>query len=180
MPSTPRRRVDRFLDPAYLTAVGSTSIGELRDMRDECEEFEAEVSYARRLLQGKLDILRHEIDRRQQGGEAGLEALIQKLPTILADEGGTGGSGRHTRILLPKAAEKRRREIERFASEDTLAHLDVVSIEELTEVVDRLAEAEAKASLERRQMLEVLDRIASEMVRRYREGQEDPSALLSK
>lgn len=178
--SRPRRRADRFLDPSYLDGLESQVIQDLRTMRDECEEFEAEVSYARRLLQGKLDILRHEIDRRRAGGEMASEGLIEKLPAILADEGGPGASGRHTRILLPKAAARRRREIERMASEDTLAHLDDLPMEELSRVIDRLAEAEVKVSQERKQILGVLDRIASELVRRYREGQEDPAALLSR
>lgn len=176
----PRRRADRFLDPSYSSDLEMRPSQQLRSMRDECEEFEAEVSYARRLLQGKLDILLHELDRRRKGGERGLESLIEKLPTILADEGGPGVSGRHTRILAPPSAEKRRREIERLASEDTIAHLDNLATEELATVVERLSEAEAKASAERKQVLLVLDRIASEMVRRYQEGQEDPSALLSK
>lgn len=176
--SRPRRRGDRFLDSSYVEDLENRPFPELRTMRDECEEFEAEVSYGRRLLQGKLDILRHEIDRRRAGGEPGLEELISKLPTILADETGPGGFGRHTRLRLP-GAEKRRREIERLASEDTLAHLDDLSMDELSAMIDRLAEAETKISGERRLILQVLDRISSEMVRRYREGLQDPSALLS-
>jgi hypothetical protein len=174
----PRRRADKFLDGSYLEDLENRPFPELRSMRDECEEFEAEVSYGRRLLQGKLDILRHEIDRRRAGGEPGFEELISKLPTILADETGPGGFGRHTRVRLP-GAEKRRREIERLASEDTLAHLDDLAMDELSTMVDRLAEAESKISVERRRILQVLDGIASEMVRRYREGLQDPSALLS-
>lgn len=176
--SKPRRRADRLLDANFLGDLEARPFPELRKMRDECEEFEAEVSYARRLLQGRLDILRHEIGRRQAGGEPGLEDLISKLPSILADETGPGGFGRHTRVRLP-GAEKRRREIERLASEDTLAHLDVLTMEEISKIVDRLSGAEAKISGERRLILQVLDQIASEMVRRYREGLQDPSALLS-
>lgn len=178
MTTTPRRRADRFFGPAYLGDLQSRSTAQLREMREECEEFEAEVSYARRLVQGKLDILRHEIDRRREGGDSGIESLIAKLPSILADEGGPGGFGRHTRILLPGGAERRRREVERLASEDTLAHLDDLSTEQLSVVIDRLAETEAKVSQERRQILEVIDEITSEMVRRYRDGHEDPTALV--
>lgn len=179
MTTTPRRRADRFFDPSYLDGLQTRSTPDLRKMREECEEFEGEVSYARRLVQGKLDILKHEIERRHGGGESGIESLISKLPSILADEGAPGGFGHHTRILLPGGAERRRREIERLASEDTLAHLDDLSTGQLSVVIDRLAEAEAKVSQERRQILEVIDKITSEMVRRYRDGQEDPAALLT-
>lgn len=172
----PRRRADLIFEADYLTGLEDRSIQDLRKMRDECEAFEAEISYARRLLQGKLDILRHEIDRRREGGESGVEALIERLPKILADDGARG-FGRHTRVGIPQGAEQRRREVERLASESSLAHLDELPQEELSGYVDTLAEAEAKASQERRQILEVIDRITTEMVRRYREGHEDPAAI---
>lgn len=177
--TAPRRRADRLFDASYLDSLKSRPILELREMREECDEFEVEVSYARRLLQGKLDILKHEVERRRAGGESGVESLIEKLPSILADEERPAGFGRATRILTPSGADRRRREIERLASEDTLAHLDDLPTEKLSEVIDRLAETEAKVSQERRQVLELIDRITSEMVRRYVEGEEDPSAILT-
>src|SRR5207244_11375124 len=51
----------------------------------ECTELETEVSFVRRLAQGRIDILDAERDRRASGGS--LEDLIGSLSKILADEG---------------------------------------------------------------------------------------------
>jgi hypothetical protein len=174
----PRRREDRIFDPAYLADVQMVSMSELRTMRVECEAYEAELSYARRLLQGKLDILRHALERRVAGGGAHIEALIVKLPSILSDEGPHGSGGRFQRILLPKAAENQRRQVERLASESTLASIDERTSDELNGIVERLATAESQTSTDRRRVQKILDDIHAELVRRYREGSEDPSALL--
>jgi hypothetical protein len=174
----PRRREDRIFDPSYLAGIQSVTMAELRTMRDECEAFEAELSYARRLLQGKLDIIRHALERRLDGGGAHIEALIVKLPSILSDDGPPSTGGRFQRILLPKAAESQRRRVERLASESTLASIDELSSDELNEIVERLATGESETSTDRRRVQKILDDIHAELVRRYREGSEDPSALL--
>jgi hypothetical protein len=175
----PRRREDRIFDPGYLNDLQAITMPDLRAMRDECEAFEVELSYARRLLQGKLDIIRHALERRVGGGAAHIEALIVKLPSILSDEGPPGTGGRFQRILLPKAAENQRRRMERLASESTLASIDELSSDELKVIVERLSAAETQTSVERRRVQKILDDIHAELVRRYREGSEDPSALLS-
>ncbi|MGH9194709.1 MAG: aerial mycelium formation protein [Acidimicrobiia bacterium] len=178
MSNRPRRRADRIFEPDYLESLKSVTTDELRKSREECEQLEAELSYTRRLLQGKLDILHHELERLADGGKSDIKGLIEKLPSILAD-GQPGGFGRHVRVLLPRNAEKQRREVERLASSANLARLDELSSEEIEEIVERVSEAEGKVSTERRQVQDVMDAIRAEMVRRYREGQEDPSALLS-
>jgi hypothetical protein len=175
----PRRSEDRIFDPNYLDGIPSVSMAELRAMRDECAAFEVELSYARRLLQGKLDIIRHALERRLDGGAAHIEALIVKLPSILSDEGPPGAGQRFQKVLLPKAAENQRRRVERLASEATLASIDEVSTDELNDIVERLASAEEQTSTERRRAQKILDAIHAELVRRYQEGSEDPSALLS-
>ena len=179
MSEKPRRAEDRIFEPAYLEGIQSVSMPELRAMRDECESFEIELSYARRLLQGKLDIIRHALERRLAGGASHIEALIVKLPSILSDEGPPGAGQRFQKILLPKAAENQRRQVERLASESTLASIDDASTEDLNEIVERLSEAETRTSTDRRRVQKILDGIHAELVRRYREGSEDPSALLS-
>lgn len=153
-------------------------------MRAECEEFEAEISYARRLLQGKVDIMRHALERRMAGGESRIEALILRLPSILSDgstpaQAKPGGTGRLARIQPPRHPEKQRRRVERLASEATLARIDELSTDEIAEIVESLSAEETKASEERRRVQKVLDEIHAELVRRYREGSEDPAGLLT-
>jgi hypothetical protein len=146
-------------------------------MREECEELEAEISYTRRLLHGKLDIVRHELERRAAGGNSDIQTLVERLPSILG-EGPAGAGGRHLRVLVPRNADVQRRMVERLASDATLAHIDDLSAQELSGIMSKLAGAEAKASEDRRAIQESMDRVRAELVRRYREGQEDPFALL--
>ncbi len=60
---------------------------ELRDLIHECERQENEISYQRRLLHGKIGLLRAELVARRQKGQGSLDVDIQKLAAILAGKG---------------------------------------------------------------------------------------------
>lgn len=183
MESRPRRRDDRIFEPSYVDDLEDLPTQDLRKRRQECETLEAEISYTRRLLQGKVDILRAELERRSDGRDPGVESLKDTLPQILADSQPPGpirdscGYGRRSR-LSPPDPEKQRRDVELLASQATLAHLDKQSTEGISEIVERLAEAEAETSDRRRRVQKVLDQLTAELVRRYREGRDDPTNLL--
>ena len=173
-----RRTIDRIADPSYLENLQTMPIEELRRKKDECEALEAEVSYARRLIQGKLDILRHGAERIAGGDKLEVTDMVGDLPGILS-EGVGGPAGRLPRLLAPANASSQRRDVERLASADDLARLDQLSAEELEELVDRLSETEKETSQRRRRIHGVMDQLTAELVRRFREGSEDPTALLS-
>lgn len=178
MSEQPQRRDDRIFDPGYLDSLEGLPIDELRMRRAECAEAEAELSYSRRLLQGKLDILKHEIERRAEGGDPDLGDLIKKLPSILADEGSPTALQRHMTVVMPKNFEKQRREVDRLASDSALSMMDSLSSGEVTQMLERLSDAESTISEDRRKIQTVIDRLNAELVRRYREGTEDVSELL--
>jgi hypothetical protein len=77
-----QRRLDRVLDPSYLDGLADRPVDEVSAMKTECTELETEVSFIRRLAQGRIDILDAERDRRASGGS--LEDLIASLSKILA------------------------------------------------------------------------------------------------
>jgi hypothetical protein len=56
--------------------VGSMSDQELRDLIDQLTDDEREISYRRRLLHGKIDILRAELVNRLKAKRAAGDALI--------------------------------------------------------------------------------------------------------
>jgi hypothetical protein len=171
------RRDDRILDPELLNDAASMSTTDLRSRRDEVRELEAEFSYARRLLQGKIDILAAELKRRSEGGEAGMGDLVSRLPSILADEPRSGGATRLLESDLPRNAGKFRRYTERLAT--GLAHIETSTPEELAAMVTELGAEERKVSEDRRRAQKIIDGLNAELVRRYQKGDEDPSALLS-
>ena len=70
-----------------LPELGSLSDEELKQLIDDLERQENEVSYQRRLLHGKIDILRAELVARlqQSGGRSVLDELdVERLTEILA------------------------------------------------------------------------------------------------
>jgi hypothetical protein len=69
-----------------LPDLGTLSDAQLKDLIRDLEQQENEISYQRRLLHGKLDILRAElVARLQQKGEGELGQVdIDRLTDILA------------------------------------------------------------------------------------------------
>jgi hypothetical protein len=178
MTAAPRRIFDRVVDPSYLENLQEMGIAELRQKKSECEALEAEISYARRLIQGRLDILRHGAERMAGGGKLGVSKMVEDLPGILS-EGVGGSASRLPKILEPANADRQRRDVERLASTADLTRLEELSPDELRQMVERLETAEKETSLVRRRIQGVMDQITGELVRRFREGHEDPTALLS-
>jgi hypothetical protein len=69
-----------------LPDLGSLSESELKSLIDDLENQEHEVSYQRRLLHGKIDILRAELVARLQttGGKSVLDQVdVDRLTAIL-------------------------------------------------------------------------------------------------
>jgi hypothetical protein len=82
--------VDRLLSAGYQDGLDTLAMADLRERRHECHAVETGLSYMRRMIQGRLDIV-HAEQARREGGEStqGLEGLIEQLPAILAEH--TGG-----------------------------------------------------------------------------------------
>lgn len=179
---TQRRRLDRILADDYLSALGDRSTDDIRRLRDECEEEEAGISFARRCLQGKLDIVRAEALRRRDGGQGNGEAsgLLDALPSILGDEHVSRPlRPRVTRFLVPPSVQYHRREIERLASEQTLSGLMSRPVEELTELVEEMAAKERELSALRRQLFDRIDALQDELASRYKHGHADVAEVLT-
>jgi hypothetical protein len=78
--------------------LGSMSDVELKDVIRQLTEEETEISYRRRILHGKIDILRAELVNRLRKKHEGGEVLItgddvQKLTDILAGRSAGAGDG---------------------------------------------------------------------------------------
>ena len=165
MASEHRRRVERLIDPDYLGDLETRSTDDLRAMKAECTEVETEVSYVRRLAQGRIDILEAERDRRASGGS--LADLVAALPRILADESRPGPE--HTRLLsifAPSPSIEFRRGMERLISDSTLAKLPDLSDDELAHSLEQLRELERHASGMRHALHEVLHGIDTQLKER--------------
>ncbi len=161
------RRIDRILAPAYVEDLDGLSIDDLRAMERECLEVETEISYVRRLAQGRIDILDAERDRRAAGG--GLGDLIAALPKILADDEDSRGGQATTRaqpVLAPNAGIQWNRGLERLVTDGTLANLPNLSDSELQATLGQLRELEQDVSARRRSIHGVLDAVTHAIANR--------------
>lgn len=171
-----RRRIDRVLAEDFLSGIEERSLDELRAMRADAEQEEADLSYIRRLIQGRIDIVRAELSRRETGSTG---SIIDDLPRILAEEGrpDARGLGRHA-VLEPSRVDEHRRYVEALVADvgisDVLARTD----DELRAALHTLEGEEHKVSGDRRQVQHVMDSCAAEMTRRYRDGDAGVEALL--
>lgn len=154
------------------------SMQDLRDMRVDCEAVESLLSFNRRVLQGRIDIVRDELAQRAEGRTSSAADVVARLGTVLADEPTHQPRGnRLVRVVTPDEAA----EVEAAVDEATglsLGDLPGADLAVLENALARLVEIEATTSHERRLVHQRLDGIQAEMARRYRDGEADVDALL--
>lgn len=172
-----RRRIDRVLAPAFIEGIEGLELEELRVRRADADQEEVDLSYARRLLQGRLDILRAEQASRRGDGPFSHQPrtdaeIVAALSRILADEQRqTRGLGRHVAGATPSRVGEHRREAERAVSDVGGSDLVALSDVQLAEAVAKLADIEARVSRSRRQVQSVVDLLTEEIARRYQAGE---------
>ncbi|HEU4917365.1 MAG TPA: aerial mycelium formation protein [Acidimicrobiia bacterium] len=165
-----RRRIDTVLEPGYLADLSEADLDDLRRRRELAEDVETQISYYRRLLHGRLDLLNFEL-RRRNGQEE--RTLIEALPEILATGMTVGAEPnlRHIETMPPIPPTTGRRLIDKIMDDGILTQLPELTDEELAEAVDRLEEVEKELSVQRRQLHTVIDALQDEIIARYRSQQ---------
>lgn len=165
-----RRRIDTVLEPEYLEDLSEISLDELRQRRESAEDIETQISYYRRLLHGRVDLLNFEL-RRRSGKEE--RTLLEALPEILASGTVLGNEPnlRHLETMPPIPTTTGRRLIDKIMDDGILTQLPELSGEDLSEAIDRLQEVEAQLSVQRRELHSVIDALQDEIISRYRSQQ---------
>jgi hypothetical protein len=173
-------RLERILDDSYLDGLERLPTEQLRERRAECEEEERAVSYARRVLQGRLDILRAELLRREEQGDGDAGSLLSRLPDILGhDHVATDPlQARATRLDVPAAAEDHERRLDEIVDESRLLALPEASAAEVEELISRLAAHEGRLSSVRRSLFDRVDALRDELAARYKDGRATIGELL--
>ena len=169
--------VDALLKPAFLENATTEPMAEVRLLRREAEQQEVNLSYTRRLLQGRLDIVRRELQRR---AEHDGRSLVDLLPEILSEKGRgpAHGLGRH-QTVQPHAPEEYESWVNALTGAIDMSDIADLSDAKLERAARALAEAETGLSERRRGVQQVMDGLASELGRRYRDGEADVAALLA-
>ncbi|WP_406861768.1 ABC transporter substrate-binding protein [Streptomyces sp. HUAS MG47] len=151
---------------------------ELRALRRDAQGDEADLSYVRRMLQGRIDILRAELARRADP-EAPVVDRLSELSEILADAPSQlRTSARHVTLSTPRGEEYRLLAAE-MLSEVELSDLGARTDDELHTAMGRLAGYEQQVSRRRQQLQRTADDCSAEIARRYREGEAQVDDLLT-
>ncbi len=173
------RRIDRVLDPDFLNNLVGMPMDDLRDRRRQAEQEEVNHSYVRRLLQGRIDILRAEQARRSAGGT---DNLLEHLAKALSDDAiapaPAHGLGRHIAVE-PSAPGAHRRSHEAVLDDVSLSDVQALSDEQLLSTLETFTDKERAVSTQRRAIQGIMDSCSDEIGRRYRDGEADVTNLLA-
>lgn len=175
--------LDAVSTPSFLDDLTSRDMDDLRAVRARLQALENSCSYVRRLIQGRVDIVGGELQRRRDGGEEGNSGeLIGRLPDILSEARGPSspGSVRPPHSLEPDAevSAKLASMLEDIVAIDELSN--VVSMEEaaLSASLVELNALEDKVSDQRRTLHQLIDSVQAEVTRRYTTGEATVDGLL--
>ncbi len=168
-----RRRLDRVLDPVFLDGLASLDDAALHDRRHDVQQEEVDLSYLRRLLHGRLDMLEDERAHRTGERPAPLHGaarsdaeLVEVISRVLADEHRvTRGSGRFLTAEPSRVGENRREE-ERAVTDLELSAPALLDDAALDAAVRRLREVERNISELRRAVQGVEQILTDELGRR--------------
>lgn len=172
-------QLSEVTDPGYLDGLESWTLDEVRSRRDEATEAETGLSYLRRIVQGRLDIVVAEQRRREHGERADVSHLVDELPSILSGNVHAPGLGRLPALLGPGEMDPElERRLEQILPAARMGALPDLAEEDLRRAATGLTEFERSVSTHRRAILDVLDRLQDEIVRRYRTGEATVDSLL--
>jgi hypothetical protein len=177
-------RLDRVLTAEHELNIEDLGLAEIRERRAEANREETDLSYLRRVLHGRIDIIDAEVRRRsaRNAGDAGAAdavPIVEQLSSILADTPSAAPrSVRHVGVDPGGVPGEYRRDVEAklaaLALSDVLERPDA----ELAAARAALAGVEGEVSGYRVRVQAVVDRFAAELTRRYREGEATVDDLL--
>lgn len=167
-----RRALDRILDPSYVSGLPELPLTELRHRRGEADHEEAWLSYVRRMLHGRIDILSNR-DAVHSDGQLDIDALVASLSAQV------GGSDDHLAHLdVIESPGGGRRAVERLIDSSGLDDPAAMDPLDAGARLVQLRDMEREVSQARTAVHQVQDALTAEIARRYREGEVDPEGTL--
>ena len=156
-------------DPAEL------SLEELRALRQQLQHEDDVVSYARRVAQARMDLVKSEHARRTAGPDADLNAQIGDV----LSQHLTGGPARPPRPTEDLSDNALAEELDSVCAEHHFGRLENLDEQELLALSTAIGDFEGRVSSDRRERFDRLDALSAELVRRYRDGEANVDSLLN-
>jgi len=157
------------VDPTTL------SLADLRELRSQQQAAEDAISYVRRLVQARLDLVSAEQKRRNNGND---RTVSDDLPAILGRHLNSGPA-RPPRPTVDLSDHPIAVELDELCSRLGAHHITELNDTELTALSDALQAFEQARSSERRELFGTIDALSAELVRRYRDGEAKVDDLLA-
>src|SRR3954454_664109 len=151
-----RRRIDKVLAEGFADDLGGLDLDELRGRRREAEQEEADLSYVRRMMQCRMDILRAELARRAGGGDCGRVLRVE-----------------------PSRVDEPRRLVEQVIAGVGVSEVEGRSDDDLRGALGRLEQFEQGISVDRHAVQGVMDKLTAEVAARYKSGSATVDDLLA-
>ena len=161
--------VDQLIDFTEPEDLAACSLPQLREVRDGYQAIENGFSYARRIVQGRLDTVSVELERRAEHDPD--TDLVHRLPTALAAHTRGPGLPRPGQDLEPPAwADEIVADLDRLLTPAQLSHLSELDDAQLLAAAESIADLERGLSASRQDLHRRIDRVQAELVGRYRSG----------
>jgi hypothetical protein len=154
-------------DPASL------SLDELRTLRNRLQLEDDVVSYARRVAQARLDLVKAEAQHRTDQADVDVD---EELRTVLSSHL-TGGPARPPRPTEDLSDHPLAVELDELCAVNGLGRLKSLDEAQLLTLTEAIAEFESRVSSDRRARFDQLDALSAELVRRYRDGEADIDSI---
>jgi hypothetical protein len=164
------RRIDHITASGFVQGLPELSLADLRARRDECLAEREYLSLLRRLVQGRLDIVRAEVERRRVGGDPA--TLVDHVAQAMSQDAVSSSSrGEAVRLLVPpEEMTLARRRVESLVADSALSDPRTLPDDVLAEVMTRLEGEETTVSADRRTVMDIHDALQEELKRRFKEN----------
>ncbi|MGB7050351.1 MAG: hypothetical protein WBG41_02145 [Acidimicrobiales bacterium] len=168
----------------YLAGLADKELDEIRAMRTECQHAEVALSYVRRLIQGRLDIVNTFLEYPPVGRSPDLAALVRDLPGILSSGPGRAAGFGHLPMLIgpdtedSELTDELMAELDSVLGAEEIGRLADLKRQDLEDLSTRLNAIERRVSGVRRALHERIDALQAEVVQRHKTGQASVDELL--
>ena len=165
-----------LLDAGCDDDLGKHTLKALRERRKRLEEAEAAISFTRRLLHGRIDIVESELQRRRSGQSGrDLAELVHDLPKILAGTPGsasntnaTARAGRLVEVVPAACVQQELMDLaDGIVSPLAMTTLDCQPVATAERIVEELRSLEQELSSLRREAHERIAQVQTEVALRY-------------
>lgn len=173
--------MEELLDPSFTEGIDRLELADVRARRDRVQEAADVLSYLRRMVQGRLDLVLAEHEARTSGQRADLAELVERLKRgeIIADGTRSPGLGRLAATLEPADTDGWiAAELDQILDANRLGALPDLSEADLAAAVEGLSGLERRVSDQRGRLLDLANRLQEEIVRRYKTGEASVDTLL--